>query len=105
MPRNAASSITLVKKVRNSTCAGNQRMQASSRNRTSTLATNTSRRWRMRAHSNERGPASVSDPPNPGLFADPGLCAAEQRDADVAAQIEFLAVVDDANLALVGLLP
>ena len=39
--------MTFVKNVRNGTCAGNQRMQASSRNRTSTLITKRSRRSRI----------------------------------------------------------
>ena len=40
--------MTLVKNVRNRTCAGNQRMHASSRNRTRTLATKRSKWLRTR---------------------------------------------------------
>src|SRR2546429_3773613 len=42
MPTKQASRTVLVKKVRNRTWAGNQRMQASSRNRMSTLIRNRS---------------------------------------------------------------
>src|SRR5438874_2460981 len=42
MPRKQASRTTLVKKVRNRTWAGNQRMQASCRNRSRTLTMNRS---------------------------------------------------------------
>src|SRR5882672_1860702 len=40
IPRKQASRTVLVKKVKKSTCAGNQRMQASSRNRISQLTRN-----------------------------------------------------------------
>ena len=46
MPRKQASRMVLVKKVRSSTCAGNQRIQASSRKRISTLIRNSSARAR-----------------------------------------------------------
>src|SRR5262245_66452294 len=48
MPRKQASSTTLVKKVRNKTWAGNQRMQASSRNRIRMLIKNSSAPARKR---------------------------------------------------------
>src|SRR5262249_15925389 len=56
MTRKEARSTMVVKNVRKKTCAGNQRMQASSRNRSNTLTTNN---W-TRAWDSERATGDVS---------------------------------------------
>src|SRR6516225_2756402 len=60
MPRKQARSTTLVKKVRKSTCAGNQRMQANSRNRISRLIRNRSRIDCQELRAGASGPEATS---------------------------------------------
>ena len=111
IPRNAASSMTFVKNVRNSTWAGNQRMHASSRKSTRTLAMKRSMRSRMGdVVCFRRSPGSRLDGDtrilaDTGILLDPGenapahACAARDRKVRSRASAGLFYLIPTASIA------